>query len=125
MATKFSSSNSMSFEIRSLATPSKISSDLRSPAPTAANQQHSRTYNGSPAYPERNLCSNSISITQFHLMYNTNNHYSSSMSLTTKVLILSTPRIKTITVDYMNFPFHTALGKLERIITRPRRSWNS
>lgn len=49
---KFSSSNSISFDIRSLATPSKISSDLRRPAPTAASQQHNRTYKGSPAYPE-------------------------------------------------------------------------
>jgi hypothetical protein len=43
MAMKVSSSNSMSFEILSLATPSKISSVLRRPAPTAASQQHSRT----------------------------------------------------------------------------------
>lgn len=50
---KFCSSNSISFESRSLATPPKISSDLRRPAPTAANQQQSRTYRGSPAYPTR------------------------------------------------------------------------
>jgi len=40
---KVSSSNSMSLEMRSRATPSKISSVLSSPAPTAASQQHSRT----------------------------------------------------------------------------------
>ena len=63
---KVSSSNSISFEIRSLATPSKISSDLRSPAPTAASQQHSRTYKGSPAYPERNLSLKLNSNTKLH-----------------------------------------------------------
>lgn len=41
----------MSFEIRSLATPSRISSDFKRPAPTAETQQHSKTYRGSPAYP--------------------------------------------------------------------------
>ncbi|KAJ0830597.1 hypothetical protein HanPSC8_Chr15g0657231 [Helianthus annuus] len=49
MAMNVSSSNSISFEILSLATPSKISSDFNNPAPTAANQQHINTYRGSPA----------------------------------------------------------------------------
>lgn len=52
MEIKVSSSNSISFDNRSLATPSKISSDLSRPAPTAANQQQSNTYNGSPDYPK-------------------------------------------------------------------------
>uniref|UniRef100_A0A0A9GKE9 Uncharacterized protein n=1 Tax=Arundo donax TaxID=35708 RepID=A0A0A9GKE9_ARUDO len=43
MSIKVSSSNSMSLEMRSRATPSKISSVFSSPPPTAASQQQSRT----------------------------------------------------------------------------------
>lgn len=49
-ATKVCSSNSRSFEMRSLAAPSRISSDLSRPAPTAASQQHIKTFKVSPAY---------------------------------------------------------------------------
>lgn len=73
-AMKFCSSNSMSFEILSRATPSRISSVLRRPAPMAANQQHSRTYRGSPAYPKQNN-RNSDSPSFIHSILAHKNHY--------------------------------------------------